>query len=256
MKAAPSVLAVVVPAQNEQDRLPRCLAALDRARAALHVGNGDRVRVKVVVVADRCQDRTELIAARWPGVAALACDVGRVGAVRALGVRSALALAGDPRLVWIACTDADSVVPTDWLTTQLHFARHGADLLLGTVRPDPAELSPQAHNQWMREHCVADGHPHIHGANLGVRADTYLAVGGFPDVSAHEDVALVNRIEAAGCKVVRTGRSPVLTSARTRGRAPAGMATYLQAMLSGQGLSRTLVADSRHSGVMGDAARP
>lgn len=230
-KGPPAVLAVVVPAQNEERRLPRCLAALDRSRAALDAATRRQTRVEVIVVADQCHDLTERIAGRWPAVTVLTCDLGRVGAVRAMGVAHALRSASPPEQIWIACTDADSEVPVDWLSTQLDFASRGVDLLLGTVRPDSAEISAQAHRSWLDAHELGDGHRHIHGANLGVAGDIYLTVGGFPNVAAHEDVALADRIEAAGGIIVRTGASPVLTSARTRGRTPIGLATYLKTML-------------------------
>ena len=81
---------------------------------------------------------------------------------------------------------------------------------------------------WRLRHRLADGHPHVHGANLGVRGDTYLAAGGFRNVAAHEDVLLRDAVRALGGIVVSTGSGPVLTSGRQRGRAPAGLAHYLR----------------------------
>jgi hypothetical protein len=99
---------------------------------------------------------------------------------------------------------------------------------LGTVRPDPQELAAGLLAAWRLRHLIADGHPHVHGANLGVRGDSYLAAGGFPDVATHEDVLLSAAVRRAGRVVLSTGSSPVLTSGRTTGRAPDGMATYLR----------------------------
>ena len=33
---------------------------------------------------------------------------------------------------------------------------------------------------WLSRHHLRDGHPHVHGANFGIRADTYLSLGGWP----------------------------------------------------------------------------
>jgi hypothetical protein len=55
-----------------------------------------------------------------------------VGAARAAGVRAALAELGAD--LWLACTDADSEVPPDWLTRQLAHVRLGAEVVIGTVR--------------------------------------------------------------------------------------------------------------------------
>ena len=128
----------------------------------------------------------------------------------------------------IANTDADSVVPVHWLATHWAAAERGAGLLLGTVRPDPGELDDEVADRWYRRHQLTDGHLHVHGANLGVRADWYLAVGGFADVAGDEDVALAAAVSAAGGVVERTGAGPVVTSARLDGRAPAGLAGYLR----------------------------
>ena len=227
MSQRPAQIAVVVPARDEQLCLPRCLAGLDAARHLLEVCRVDPPTVRVVVVLDRCTDGSEHIAANWPGVEVLVCDAGRVGTARAAGVAAVLR-GTDPAAVWIACTDADSVVPVNWLVTQFGAAQSGADVLLGTVRPDPAELPAPLLRRWLAAHDLTDGHSHVHGANLGIRGDVYSRRGGFPAVAAHEDVVLVDRVRAAGGQIVGTASSPVLTSARAVGRAPVGMASYLR----------------------------
>ena len=68
----------------------------------------------------------------------------------------------------------------------------------------------------------------MHGANLGVRADAYLAAGGFRTVAEHEDVGLVETLRAAGAPIDSTDRAPVTTSARSTGRVPGGFAGYLR----------------------------
>ena len=54
------LISVVIPAHNEEEFLPSCLEAVKRAAAALPDGWGDGV--EIVVVANRCTDRTEEIA--------------------------------------------------------------------------------------------------------------------------------------------------------------------------------------------------
>ena len=39
-------------------------------------------------------------------------------------------------------------------------------------------------------------HAHVHGANLGIRADAYLDVGGWSDASLAEDHCLWNQCHA------------------------------------------------------------
>ena len=72
-----------------------------------------------------------------------------VAVVRDHGVRAALSLlggtvAGGDR-VWLANTDADTVVPLHWLRGHLDHAAAGADVVAGFTRlDDNAALSPSA----------------------------------------------------------------------------------------------------------------
>ncbi len=167
----------------------------------------------------------------WPEVEVVTSSHGQVGAARAAGARQALLdVPGHPPADWIACTDADSAVPVDWLATQLSHAMADTDLLLGLVRPDPMELEPDLMGDWIQAHQLTEGHPHVHGANFGIRAEMYVRTGGFARVAAHEDVLLTAEVRERDGLVVSTASSPVLTSARTSGRAPVGMATYLAEM--------------------------
>lgn len=248
---------VVVPARDEALRLPACLAALAAASAALRAevpggpdapegGGGAAPEVRVVVVLDRCRDASAAVVARWPRVLAVTSLAGTAGGARAVGVRAGLAelaAAGTaPHRVWVASTDADSEVPPAWLRHHVRTADAGAALLLGTVVPRADDVPEQRREAllraWAGGYTEADGHPHVHGANLGVRADHYLAAGGFPALAAHEDVALARAVAAGGGPVVRSAEAPVTTSARLLGRAPEGFAQHLaalQAVLPEQG---------------------
>ena len=58
-----SAVAVVVPAQDEELLLPRCLTALEAAVSSLRQAR-PTVRVEIVVVLDACTDGTAAVAAR------------------------------------------------------------------------------------------------------------------------------------------------------------------------------------------------
>jgi hypothetical protein len=138
----------------------------------------------------------------------------------------------DPAAVWIATTDADTRVPRWWLRRQLGFAAQGWKGVLGTVTvadwiDHPARvqrLYAQRYGAW-RVH-----HPHVHGANLGVAADAYLAAGGFRPLPTGEDHALIDALLAAGVPLLRTAQIPVVTSARRHARAPRGFAWLLTSL--------------------------
>lgn len=222
-------VAVVIPAHNEAAHFPRCLAAIDTAFARLLPA----VRRHAVVVLDACSDDSAAIAARWrdPTRAVHAVAHRQVGAARAAGVQLALAAFMDlaPAQIWLATTDADSVVPADWLSEQLALASTGIEVVAGTIKVDDWHGYPPAFGaqfaRWYAAHGTPDHHAHVHGANLGVRADAYLAAGGFAARETGEDHALWNALSTR--HRIATRRIPVTTSARRRGRAPAGFSRFL-----------------------------
>lgn len=233
---------VVVPARNEEELLPRCLAALTLAVGEVSAaGEVDGAAgqappaIDVVVVLDRCSDGTAEVAADWPAFGTISTNRGAVGVARRAGVRHLLPTSNDfTSATWIATTDADSAVPPNWLTVQLAFARNSVDLVLGTVIPDDA-LSDGGRVGWDAQHRLVEGHTHVHGANLGVRADRYHQAGEFARLDGHEDVRLVAALRGLGVSEIRTELIPVLTSGRLSGRTPAGFAGYLRDQAAGAG---------------------
>lgn len=221
-------VAVVIPARNEGERLAGCLRAVRRAVRRVERGG---LRVSVVVVLDSCTDDSAEIAARFTEVVRVHAFFSNVGAARASAVRWALdRLHSTTDRMWIACTDADSRVPASWLVDQLRLADEGADVVLGAVVPIRSEMTPGQRTAWDRTHPDGVAVGHVHGANLGVRASAYLAIGGFDAVAEHEDVRLVSALEDVGARVSPSEGMPVRTSGRSVGRTPSGYAGYLRAL--------------------------
>ena len=218
-------LGVVVPAHNEEDRLPSCLASLRRAARAAR-----GTPVHLVVVADASRDRTARVARRG-GAAVITTEARSVGAARAAGVREVLRRTAhlDPTEVWLATTDADTVVPPCWLREQARYANRGWDAVAGTIRvADWSGRHPGTRSLFHARYGKGTGsHSHVHGANLGVGAAAYLRSGGFPDVVTGEDRALVAALTATGSRVLYTRALSVVTSARLDARAPHGFSDYL-----------------------------
>jgi cellulose synthase/poly-beta-1,6-N-acetylglucosamine synthase-like glycosyltransferase len=230
-------VAVIVPAANEEQRIARCLTSIDVA--ARHLSQRDPgLRARVIVTLDGCHDATAAICATFPGVTTVTTTGRNVGAARRAGTQAALSRRAGPACeLWLASTDADSAVPAGWLTAMVAAAGRGADLVLGTVLPGP-DLSPAVRAQWLARHHLRDGHPHVHGANLGIRADAYLALGGWPPLVTGEDTDLARRAAAAGwLSISRTAAIPVVTSVRRTGRAPRGFSSYLRALSAPAGRS-------------------
>lgn len=201
------IAGVVVPAHNEQEHLPACLATL----------RGDLV----VVVADACTDRTAEMARRG-GATVVEIDARNVGAARAAGVRELLRRGAS----WVATTDADTLVPPGWLNTQLGYAARGWDAVVGTVAVTDWTGHPPRRTAAYARHYPNDRAP-VHGANLGFTAHAYVTAGGFPAVPTGEDHALVNALERTAHRVLRTSRVSVVTSVRQQYRAPHGFGHLL-----------------------------
>lgn len=229
--SAHAAVAVVVPARDEEQLLPGCLDSVARAQDALRAAYPG-VLTRTFVVLDVCRDGTAAMVAARPDVDAVTSLAGNVGAARALGVDAAARWAGASTdgPLWVAGTDADSVVPPHWLTTQVEMAALGRDLVVGTVTPRATDLPADVLATWLAAHDPGDGHPHVHGANLGFSLRAYELVGGFAPLPVHEDVALVASMQRAGLDWVATGAVPVTTSGRRTGRAPHGFAGYLEGL--------------------------
>lgn len=219
---------VVIPAHNEATKLPHCLKAVLTAAAC------SSMPVLVVVVLDACDDGSVDLAGRFGSdVHFIEVEARNVGASRAAGFAHARSSAGmghaDETRIWYATTDADSRVDPDWLLRQ---TASDAAMVLGVVRlANWRHLPAAAVRRYVhayRSKRRPDGHGHVHGANMGFRADAYWRVGGFAALSTGEDVDLVRRFEEHGFAIDRDDRLSVITSARQKGKAPKGFASHLR----------------------------
>ena len=211
------MIGIAIPAHNEADHIVQTLQSVQRS--ILHLGE----RALVVVVADACTDSTAQLAQPWVDKV-IETDARDVGTARAMGAQWLF----DQGVQWLSCTDADSVVPEDWLSAQSHiFHDLQCDVFCGIVKVDDwGDYSPEVIAAF---HATApqDGHPHIHGANLGLSREAYALAGGFQPAHAHEDVGLVRRCEASGLRIARLVHPCVTTSARRTPRAREGFGEFL-----------------------------
>jgi glycosyltransferase involved in cell wall biosynthesis len=221
-------VAVVVPIRDEVELLEDCLRGLRATMRDLTVVEPD-LPVHVVLVLDSCTDGSSRIALA-SGFAVTEIAAGSVGVARGHGVATALARwpEYDRAGVWVANTDADSVVPDGWLRHHVERARAGVDVLVGTVRPRASDLSPSQMIAWRARRTPGRPNGHVHGANLGIRASSLIAAGGFAPVPEHEDVVLVDRAVGLGAVVEASDAAEVLTSGRLVGRTPGGYARHLR----------------------------
>ena len=224
-------VAVVIPAHDEEASIAACIHAVRRALARIRAELHD---ASIVVVADRCGDATVAQARRALRGAGevVEADAGNAGRARAIGASAAIGRHRRPfDRLWLANTDADTVVPSSWLEHQLRLASFGVAAVAGIVAVDSfAEHPLVVPGMWAAHY---DGpahlpHPHVHGANLGVRADAYLAAGGWTSRVTGEDQALWQALHATGCRRASPRSLVVTTSGRARSRTPGGFAGHLR----------------------------
>lgn len=234
---------VLVPAHDEQATIGSCL---DSVRTALALVPA-RTQVAVSVVLDRCSDRTPaIVAAKLKGwTPARAVTVTRrpagtgVGFIRALGARELLERLTPvaPQHIWLLSTDADTVVPRGWVREHLRYASTGVHGVAGLADlDDQSRLTEAAQARYqaiLAAGMRGNSHRHVYAANLGVRADAYLRCGGFPAHEHGEERRLWTALTHAGCRLAQPTDLTVITSARTHGRAPGGVADLLHRLHTG-----------------------
>ncbi len=227
----PWEIAVLIPARDEEELLGRCLMSTLAAVGHLPAG----IRSRIIVVSDSSTDRTTQIARELLGGrgAVLTVEAQSVGTARRRGAAHIIKTSHAPiSRVWIANTDADCVIPPRWLADQIDLADAGIEAIAGIVTVDSfEEHGIEVPGRFQGSYRIdADGsHPHVHGANLGIRADAYVRAGGWGDLTTAEDHDIWARLRSTGAQTLSSARIHVATSGRRVGRAPQGFAAALAA---------------------------
>lgn len=247
---------VAIPVRNEAERVTACLLSL-----AGQVGTG-RGRFGVVLFINNTTDATrQVVDALGPllpfPVRVLEDETARppnAGWARRTAMEAAAAWLDEgegPRLARavILTTDADTVVPPDWIARNLAAIDLGACAVAGAISLDPAEaerlpaglrargalegryesllieltsrLAAVPHDPWPRHWTTS-------GASLAVTLDAYRAVGGMPEHPVGEDRAFVAALVASGARVRHDPAIRVVTSGRLVGRAVGGAADTMR----------------------------
>ena len=228
-------LVVIVPARNEQDGLPGCLASL---LAQSETGFALGTEWALVVVNDGSTDGTRAIAeaaaAGRPGMTVLEApaidltrkDAGFNGKTHACWAGAQLAIE-QYRPKWLLFTDADTVHGVNNLSRSMREAeKHGAamlsysprqvteGLLQRTVMPlifsELASVYPPA-----KVSAAGDRLAAANGQFLLVEREAYTAIGGHRAVGAEilEDVALARNLKRSD-RGLRFRYAPEMVSAR------------------------------------------
>ena len=244
--------AIVIPAMDEEARLPACLDA-----AAASIRRATDLTLGIVLVVNNTSDATARRALNWAAAqddlpfVLIDCTFSPAeagaGAARRLGMDTAcdhVSAHGG-----LLTTDADTLVRDDWVLRNLAELRK-AELICGTVlgqadeaRALPAAIAAHASVEKAflmasielvsrldpQRHDPAPAHHSAGGASMAVSRRVYEIVGGMPALAMSEDRAFAERVDAHDLRILYSAAAIVETSCRMTGRTGGGMAGALRA---------------------------
>lgn len=211
---------VVVPAYNEQVRLPACLASLS---------NQERKDFKVILVDNSSTDDTPNVARQLAGTLNLDLTVvfepvKGVGAAADTGFRTAIS-AGATHLLRI---DADAVARSDWVKNSVRALDSGLDVAAGLVRASEDSMWTRASfvvafaaasafgrlRPGNRSKFYTGPYVMLSGNNVACTPRAYLSSGGWPRRPSPTDRDFTNALRRSGFKVHRVRSMVVRASTR------------------------------------------
>ena len=249
---------VIVPVRNEEDNLPRTLAALQAQRHADST-SVDPATYEVLVLANNCTDRSADVvrdfARTHPDFRVHVVETEFHGEHAHIGnarrqlmdeaCRRLMSTVGDAGV--IASTDGDTCVAPTWIAETLAEIDRGVDCVGGRIdttasssmpapllrmkRLDTAHQLLQCRLESLIDPDPADPWPRHHqhfGASLAVTARAYQQVGGLPVRRFLEDQALVDALRRADLRIRHSSRVRVSTSDRLDGRVEVGLSWQLR----------------------------
>ena len=198
------IISVVIPAYNDSLLLEKCLQQLRSQRFSFPF--------EIIVVNGPSKDNTKQVAERYANVVVDQDGIG-IGHARYVGCNHAKASI-------IAITDADVIVPIDWLD-RIYQVFSNNKYFIAITGPY-VFINSEKLNSWAKITRPLAHHFHrivydaqlLSGTNMAVRKDAYQAVGGFdPEISGLEDVELGMRL----CKIGKVSyRSDLVVSTTDR----------------------------------------
>ena len=248
---------VAIPVKDEEERLPVCLRALAQQRDRL----GQPIPpglVRIVVFANNCTDQSASFARKlgesWSldirvVEASLLPGSAHAGNARraAMDIAEAWLEERDEASGVILTTDADSQVAPNWIAENLSAIEAGAEAVLGRIDLDgEGKFLPEALHRrgaledayerlltelsWLLDPLEHNPWPHhatVSAASLGITRTAYCRVGRLPRVPLGEDKALIALLSRQDARIRYCPTARVITSGRTNGRAPGGVADTL-----------------------------
>ena len=195
-------ISVVIPTYNEEKIIGRTLSFLSRQTIP-------RSDYEIIVVDGGSKDHTREIASRYAD-RVIQQKSRAVGGARNDGVQAATGRV-------VVHTDADVIVPSDWLHNILSLFNEGN--VVAVCGPDtPIEMSAKYQALYFAINLFSAvsyrlGIVGTRGTNTAVLRDVFQKVGGYTDYPLCDDVELGLRLKKIG-KVVYSSKVKVSASAR------------------------------------------
>jgi peptidoglycan-N-acetylglucosamine deacetylase len=180
-------ISVVIPAYNEEHYLPKTLNSLSRLQ---------RKPDEIIIVDGSSTDKTFAVARAFGATVVIIPHRG-IGLARQQGLEQTT---GDV----VAYTDADTIVPSDWLTKiENIFSTTSVVGVFGTFRTPSSPWWYQFHNQYTQDILTTAlfrlGFPMSAGQNLAFRRNAGIKAGGFPvGFRMVEDIEIMRRLMKRG----------------------------------------------------------
>jgi len=182
------VISVVIPAYNEEGSILACLESLNRQTIP-------RDQYELIVVDGNSRDRTRELGAPLADLVFIQTSA-KVGGARNDGIQRA-------RGEIVATTDADCVVPPDWLERILaDFSRYHPVQLYGTVYPREGGLGNHLAlafaNTFSRLGYWTRTLYYTLGCNTAFDRQAFLAAGMYRVIDAGDDLEIALRMKKLG----------------------------------------------------------
>jgi glycosyltransferase involved in cell wall biosynthesis len=182
------MISVIIPAYNEEANITGCLESLNRQTIP-------RDQYELIVVDGNSRDCTRELAAPLADLVFIQTSE-KVGGARNDGIMRA-------RGTIVATTDADCVVPTDWLERiQADFERFRPVQLYGTVYPREGgirnHLALALANTISRIGYLTRTLYYTLGCNTAFDREAFLAAGMYRTIDAGDDLEIALRMKQQG----------------------------------------------------------
>lgn len=216
------MISVVIPAYNEEENIGKCLQALTVQRT--------REKFEVVVVDNNSTDQTAQEASKYSKYLNLRIikerQKGR-GAARAAGFDQA-------KGEIIFSTDADTIVPPDWIEKIVKIFRQSSCVAFtGRCTIADAGIVKNTIFNIVQPLCMVlyrarFGHYWLSGFNFAVTKEAYQASGGFnPSLNALEDLDIAEKVAKVGKIVFKPFPAVIFSGRRFKNGLFRGLWTYM-----------------------------